>query len=150
MDTLSTTEARLFKKICDYVWNPDNPMLIVPSDRSTLWKPDFSEEALLESAGLVKFNAVGEFTWGTSDEEADDNTGRPSYFPMTFENDTYFIEVSKGKPVRLRCGKLRFTDVGQEMYRLTTPNYPQSYRDEIVEEWRLAYTVEQFPSPPGF
>ena len=29
------------------------------------------------------------------------------------------------------------------MYRLTTPNYSQSYRDETLEEWRQSYTVQQ-------
>ena len=48
--------------------------------------------------------------------------------------------------MRLRCGKLNLTDIGQEIYRLTIPNYPQSYRDEIVEEWRESYKVQYVPA----
>ena len=147
MDTLSTKEAKLFTKLCDYVWNSHNPVLILPLDESALWKPNFSEGTLLQSISLALFNAVGGFTWGTIDESAEDKIVRqsPSYLLMTFKNDTYLIEASESKPVRLRCGKLHLTDIGQEMYRLTTPNYPPSYRDEIVEEWRRSYKVQHVP-----
>ena len=143
MDTLSTKEAKLFTKLCDYVWNPRGPVLILPPDKSPLWKPDFSEGTLLQSIGLAMFNGAADFTWGTVDESTEDKIARqsPSYLPMPFGNDSYLIQVSESKPVRLRCGKLHLTDIGQEMYRLTTPNYPQAYRDEIVEEWRQSYTV---------
>ena len=148
MDTLSTKEAKLFTKLCDYVWNPHSPVLILPPDKSTLWKPDFSEGTLLQSISLAMFSANGSFIWGTIDEIAVDKIARqsPSYLLMTFKNDTYFIEASESKPVELRCGKLHLTDIGQEIYRLTIPNYPQSYRDEIVEEWRESYKVQYVPS----
>ena len=140
MDTLSTKEAKLFTKICDYVWNPQDSVLILPPDTSALWKPDFSEGTLLESAGLVKFSPVGGFDWGPINE--DTMVGRrPWVLPMAFDNHTYYIEVSENKQVRLRCGNLTFTDVGQEMYSLTTPNHPPLYRDEIVQEWRRSHTV---------
>ena len=145
MDTLSTKEAKLFTRVCDYVWDSSGPVLILPPDKSTLWTPDFSEGALLESAGLAMFNSVGQFTWGMMAKEESDTTAHQplSYIPMTFQNDKYLIEVSGGKEVMLRCGKLQLTDVGREMYRLTTPNYQQSYRDEIVEEWRQSHNVTQ-------
>ena len=147
MNTLSTKEAKLFTKLCDYVWNPHDPVLLLPTDKSALWKPDFSEGTLLQSIGLALFNSVGGFTWGTVDESADDRIVRQlaPYLVLRFKNDSYFIEVSESKPVRLRCGKLHLTDIGKEMYRLTTPKYPQPYRHEIVEEWRQSYTVQHVP-----
>ena len=147
MDTLSTKEAKLFRRLCDYVWNPHQPVLILPPDKSSLWKPDFSEGTLLQSISLAVFNAIGNYTWGTIAESTEGKVAQqsPSYFLMTFKNDSYIVESSESKPVKLRCGKLHLTDIGQEMYRLTTPNYPQSYRDEIVEEWRESYTVEHVP-----
>ena len=69
MDTLSTKEAKLFTKLCDYVWNPDDPLLMLPSDKSALWKPDFSQGTLLQSIGLALFNGVGDFNWGTTHSE---------------------------------------------------------------------------------
>ena len=147
MDTLSTKEANLFTKLCDYVWNPHDPVLILPPDKSPLWKPEFSEGTLLQSISLAMFNGLGDFTWGTTDQSSEAKIVRqsPSYFSMIFKNDNYLIEVSESQPVRLRCGKLHLTDIGKEMYRLTTPSYPQSYRDEIVEEWRQSYTVQHIP-----
>ena len=151
MDTLSTKEARLFTKLCGYIWNPHKPMLILPSDKSALWKPDFSDGALLESASLVKFSEGGGFDWGTNEESAEDEIVRrhPKYLPMTFKYDTFYIEIPERKPVKLRCGKLLLTDIGQEVYRLVVPNYPQPYRDEIVEEWRQSYNVQQSTQPSG-
>ena len=147
MDTLSTKEAKLFTRLCDYVWNPHKPVLILPPDKSALWKPDFSEGTLLQSITLAMFNGVGSYSWGTIAESTEDKIAQqsPSYFLMTFKNDSYVVEGSESKPVKLRCGKLLFTDIGQQMFRLATPNYPQSYRDEIVEEWRESYTVQHFP-----
>ena len=143
MDTLSTKEATLFKMLCDYVWNPDDPLLVMPSDKSILWKPSFSEEMQLESAGLVKFDPLAGFTWGMTKEIAKDEiAGRwPMHLQMTIANNLYLIAIPKGKRVQLPCGKLQLTDVGQEMYRLTTPNDQPSYRDEIVEGWKKSYTV---------
>ena len=145
MDTLSTKEAKLFKKLCDYVWNPDNPVLMLPPDKSALWKPDFSQATMLQSISLAMFSGVADYNWGTSDEGAEDKIARqlPMRLIMTFKSDRYLIESSENKPMRLRCGKLYFTEIGQEMYRLTMPNYPQSYRDEMVDEWRQSYTVQQ-------
>ena len=62
MDTLSTGEAKLFTKLCDYVWNPQDPLLILPPDESALWKPNFSDRALLESASLALTQEVGQFS----------------------------------------------------------------------------------------
>ena len=144
METLSTKEAKLFTKVCDYIWNPENPVLILPSDKSALWKPDFSEGTLLQTINLAMFDGVGEYNWGTIDKSTGDEITHqlPKYIWMTFNDNRYLIIDSGGKPIKLRCGKAHLTDIGQEMYRLTTPSYPQPYRDEIVEEWRQSYTVE--------
>ena len=144
MDTLSSKEAKLFRRLCEYVWNPENPVLILPSETSELWKPDFSEETLLESASLAKFSSTGNFTWGTTDKGTNDNVGMPSMLIMTFGQHLHIIESPQKAPVRLRCGKLFLTDVGQEIYRLTTPTHPQIYHDEIVQEWQQSYTVRKF------
>ena len=145
MDTLSTKEAGLFTKVCAFIWNPEDPVLILPPDESAHWKPDFSEGTLLESAGLAKFNAVGNFTWGTINAAADDKVVRqsPSYLPMNFNNDAYLIEIPEGIAVTLQCGRLLLTDIGREIYRLVTPSYVQSYRDEIVKEWQKSYTAQR-------
>ena len=145
MGTLSTKEAKLFTKLCDYVWNPRDPVLILPSEKSAFWIPDFSQATLLQSISLAMFNAVGDYSWGTIDESAEGKIARqsPPRLILTFKNDNFLIESSEDKPVRLRCGKLHLTDIGREMYRLTTPNYPQSYRDELLEEWLQSYTVQQ-------
>ena len=145
MDTLSSKEARLFKKLCEYVWNPQDPVLILPPETSALWKPNFSEETLLESASLAKFSSAGNFTWGTIDKGTDGKVDKPSLFTViiTFGQHAYAIESPEKKPVRLRCGKLFLTDVGREIYRLTTPTHPQIYHDEIVQEWQQSYTVRQ-------
>ena len=143
MDTLSTKEAKLFTKVCDYVWEPNNPVLILPSDKSALWKPDFSEATLLQTVNLVMFDGVAGYTWGMIDQGKKDEMvpQPPAYMLMTFNNDRYLLSSSAGKPVTLRCGKMHLTNIGQEMYQLTTPNHPQTYLDEIVEEWRQSYTV---------
>ena len=140
MDTLSTREAILFRKVCDYVWNPQDPVLILPPDSSALWKPEFSEGALLESASLAKLDGVAGFDWAT----LGDVVGPPLPLRMTFNNDSYSVGTSESKQVKLRCGKLSLTNIGQEMYRLTTPDYSQNYRDEILDEWRRSYTVRPF------
>ena len=146
METLSAKEARLFTRLCDYVWNPENPVLLLPPGTSALWKPDFSEGALLESAGLVKVNDVGDFKWATIDVGGENEVARrpTPHLYMKFNSDTYVVaDIAERKSVKLRCGRLVLTDIGREMYRLTAPNYPQSYRDEILQEWMQPYTVEQ-------
>ena len=147
MDTLSTKEAKLFTRVCAYVWNPRAPLIILPSDESTLWKPDFSVGTLLESAGLFKFNAVGDLTWGTSDRTPAERMARPPTIEMTFNDSVYVVSSTANKPIRLRCGQLSLTDIGQEVYRLTMANYSPTYRDEIVEEWRKTYRIEFVMQP---
>ena len=151
MDTLSTKEAELFTRLCDYVWNPSNPVLILPTDESALWKPDFTQETLLESIGLFKFDSLGGFTWGTIDNKTETGTTQvqPTFLLMTYKNQSFLLEGPSGKSLRLRCGKLFLTDVGKEVYRLTTPNHPQPYCDEIVAEWKKSYTVHEVPIVPA-
>ena len=140
MDTLSTKEARLFTKLSDYIWKSRIPVLILPRDTSGFWKPDFDEATLLESAGLAKFDSIGEFTWGTTDEDVARGLLR---LPMIFGNDAYYVQNPESKPIKLPCGKLFLTDIGRAVYTLTTPNHQQSYRDEILTHWRQTYTVQQ-------
>ena len=135
MNTLSTDEAQLFTRLCDYVWNPGNPVLILPADDSELWKPDFDEATIVDTIGLCKFDSLPGFRMSAID--ATKSVG------MMFNDRAFLISSPTGESVKLRCGLLLLTDVGKEMYRLTTPVRSQSYCDEILAEWRQSYTVHQ-------
>ena len=135
MDTLSTKEARLFTRLCDYVWNPSNPALVLPAEKSALWKPEFSEAALLESAGLVKFNSLTGFS--VTRRDVTEGVG------MMFNDVALMISLAEGNTLKLRCGPLLLTEVGKEMYRLTSPAYPQAYFEEILAEWQQSYSVRR-------
>ena len=143
MDTLSTKEAQLFTRLCDYVWthgeNDDEITLFLPTDESELWKPSLSEMTLLVNGGLVML-----VTTGTSLTSSEIRQTR-SEIRLQFNRDQYSVEIPAGKAVKLRGGNLHVTEVGQEIYRLTTPKYPQDYRDEILAEWRKSYTVNRSP-----
>lgn len=143
MDTLSTEEAELFTKVCDYVWNPNRPLLILPSDQSPMWKPDFAQATMLENSGLAKFDPLAGFTWGTTKEDVEipESQRPPPTMPMIFHKVGWVVSGPVGKPVTLRCGSLLLTDVGKEMYRLTTPYFRQFYYEEIGSEWRQSYSV---------
>lgn len=135
MDTLSSREAQLFTRLCDYVWFPDNPMLILPRDNSALWKPDFEEATMLENCGLVMSTLA---TYSLTSPKI-----RPtvSYLSMKYFDETFFIEVPPSQTVTLRRGQMQLTDVGKELYRLTSPQYSIPYRDEILSEWSVSYTL---------
>lgn len=143
MDTLSTREARLFTRLCAYVWNPSDPVLILPTDDSLLWKPNFDESSILESIGLVKFDSLAGFNWGIVEETAKELMSQGRSFPtvMQINEEVYFVMNTPDKLVQLRCGNLTLADVGKEMYRLTKPDYSQPYRDEILAEWQQVYSV---------
>ena len=143
MDVLSTMEANLFTKVCEYVWHSRNAVVILPPDSSSLWKPDFADGALLESAGLAKFDPIAGFSFRTNFEDTTSNLDvrTKQRLSVTFGCQTYIIEGDYGEQVKLRCGSLALTDVGEEMYRLTMPTHQRFYRDEILQEWRQSYTV---------
>ena len=88
----------------------------------------------MESIGLVKFNSLSGFSVTARDATKS--------VEMMLKDRAFLISDPAGESVKLRCGPLLLTDVGKEMYRLTTPNYLLSYCDEIVEEWRKSYTVK--------
>ena len=143
MDLLSTKEARLFTKLCDYVWNPQNPVLILPRETSALWKPSFPDGVLLESASLVKLNGVTGFNWGPTETNAVGKaaSATPRSITMVFGGNVYLVHGREEKQARLRCGQLALTDVGKEIYRIARPTHPQLYLDEILEEWQQSYNV---------
>ncbi|MYC32465.1 MAG: DUF2806 domain-containing protein [Chloroflexi bacterium] len=141
MDTLSTEEARLFTRICKYVWwEPlGEPLLIMPRSASDQWRPNFEESTLLENAGLVKFTPT-------------DASRSPIYLGLDEPQGGNLVLVYDKVPFRIdfpansqdiRCGDLVLTDVGKEIYRLTTPEYSDSYRDEILLEWRGTFDVTE-------
>ena len=149
METLSTKEGELFTQVCQYVWglpsspsaafvNPavssHNPVLILPREESSFWKPSFEESAMLENAGLVKF-VSNEVSYVPSADGPRDGA-----VLLAHDIACFLINVTPGSH-GLRCGNLMLTDAGKEIYRLTTPDYSQSYRDEIVAEWGQRYKV---------
>ena len=140
MDTLSAREAELFTKLCDYVWNPTDLTLILPSKESTLWKPEFGEVDTMESAGLIRFNPATGYVLNASDAALP--------VGMMFGNSLFLVKGAEGAKLSLRAGNLHLTNVGVEMYKLTTPNYPVPYRDEMISEWRQSYDVSG-PFPVG-
>ena len=150
MDTLSTEEARLFTKVCAYVWNPGSPVLILPPDESSFWKPDVDEAAILESIGLVKVDLMGGFRWTITNEGAKDLIRQGQVIPLRMEFYKMGFQVLSTKEAiaDLRCGKFLLTDIGKEIYRLTSPECSQSYCDEIVAEWRKSYTIRQVSIVP--
>ena len=147
MDTLSTEEAQLFTKLCSYAWNPSDPVLILPSAESSLWNPDFSQSAILESIGLVKFDTSIGFQWGMVGDVEEDMERQRRPFPtgMQIDQKFFFVMNSTEKLVQLRCGHLMLTDIGKEMYRLTSPEHSQLYLDEMLAEWRNSYEVLEVP-----
>ena len=142
MDTLSTREAELFTRLCDYVWNPTNLTLILPSEESTLWKPDFGEVDAMESAGLIRSSGTG-VVFNVSGVPNGTTRGK-----MEFGNSLFLITLAEAAKLSFRMGNLYLTNVGVEMYKLTTPNYPAPYRDEIISEWRQSCDVSG-PFPVG-
>lgn len=147
METLSTEEARLFTRLCSYVWNPSRPVLILPSDDSSLWKPDVNEAAILESIGLIQVDLMSGYRWAITNDEAKDMIRKGHSIPMRMEINRKVFQVLSNKDniADLRCGKFLLTNVGVEMYRLTSPEYSESYCNEIVAEWQKSYDVNQVP-----
>ena len=142
MDTLSTDEARLFTKLCGYVWaiNDDRQLsLILPHENSDLWSPDLSQITLLVNCGLVMYLATGASLTSSEIRQA------PSQMRLRFDNYIFAVDIPAQKSVRLRRGSLQLTPVGEEIYRLTRPSYLKQYRDEIAAEWRQSYTVHEVP-----
>ena len=104
MDTLSTKEAQLFTRLCDYVWthgeNDDEITLFLPTDESELWKPSLSEMTLLVNGGLVML-----VTTGTSLTSSEIRQTR-SEIRLQFNRDQYSVEIPAGKAVKLRGGNI--------------------------------------------
>ena len=142
MDALSTREAELFTRLCDYVWNPTNLALILPSEESALWKPTFGEVNAMESAGLIRSTVTGYSISRSGPPDGALPIG------MVFGNSLFLITSAEGTKLSIPLGDLHLTDVGVEMYKLTTPNYPGPYRDEIISKWRQSYDVRG-PIPTG-
>ena len=143
LDTLSTQDARLFTRLCGYVWMSDEPVLILPSEGSDLWRPHFNTAILLEDAGLVKFDTGTGFTWSIDRRYRVRGVmpQAPGALPMTFCNEAYAVFDPNGGLVTLECGQLLLTEIGKEMYSLITPSYSEDYLEEIVAEWQQSYTV---------
>lgn len=146
MDTLSTGEARLFTKLCGYVWEINNDKqltLILPPERSNLWIPDLTQITLLVNCGLVIYLATGTSLTSSEVRQA------PSQMRLRFANYVFAVDIPAQKSVRLRRGSLQLTTAGEEIFRLTRPNFLKQYRDEIAAEWRQSYTVHEMPTTHG-
>ena len=133
MDTLSTTEAQLFTRLCAYVWMlpmtgmpgralESVPTLIMPPEVSQSWKPNTTESRLLEDAGLARDNSL---TYSIRDITA---------AKLRFQG--HELVLQSGTPNSLRLGQLTLTSTGAEIYNLVTPERSEVYLDEILAEWR--------------
>ena len=133
MNTLSAKDAELFTRTCQYVWLAANhkhgevPHIILPEEKSVLWRPRYDEMRRLDSAGLAMCEWTGGYLGPDGDQQA---RGR-----LRLRTQVFFVDMPSGSK-GLRYGQLVLTDVGREMYFLTDKTAPESYLNEIVEEWR--------------
>ena len=84
----------------------------------------------MESAGLIRSIVTGHVINASSAPNGATRVG------IVFGNSLFLVTVAEGAKLSLRAGTLHLTDVGVEMYKLTTPNYSAPYLDEIISEWR--------------
>ena len=125
MDTLSPTEARLFRKLCSCVWKDarERPILIMPNaSEGETWDLTYQQAEALEETGLVSMPTLG-----------------------------YQLELKKGQPRRFQNGDLdlfvkptadktweisttSFTSSGRELFELVDIDPAPSYLHEVIAE----------------
>ncbi len=146
MDTLSTEEARLFTKVCAYVWMKDisSPVIVLPPGAEP-WHLDNAEELALGNCGLIEHGSPIEwyFTKSLLADASRDDT--PLWVHMGFGDDNYIL-YARGQEteIKIRCGSLRFTEVGKEVFRLATQEQRrifEGYRDRILSQWRESFDI---------
>lgn len=146
MDTLSTEEARLFSRICAYVWMKDisSPVIVLPAGTEP-WRLDNAEELTLSYCGLIENGGPIEwhFTKSRVADTSPNNT--PLWVHMGFGDDNYILYVrGQETEIKIRCGSLRFTEVGKEVFRLVASEQRRlfgTYRDRILSQWRESFDI---------
>lgn len=146
MDTLSTEEAQLFTRVCAYVWMGDisSPIIVLPAGTES-WHLDNAEElalgycGLIEHGGPIQWNFTKSFGVNTSPNDT------PAWMHMGFGDDNYIL-YARGQEteIRIRCGSLRFTEVGKEVFGLVEPaprGLLQYYRDHVLSQWRESFDI---------
>ena len=125
MDTLSPTEAHLFRKICSCVWRDESerPALIMPNaSEGETWGMTFQQAEALEETGLVSMPALGyhvQLTIGQS---------------RRFQNGDLDLFISPTAEKTWEISTASLTSSGRELLELVDVDPDPAYLREVIAE----------------
>lgn len=146
MDTLSTKKAQLFTRVCAYVWMEDisSPVIVLPPGTEP-WHLNNSEELALSYCGLIEHGGPIEWNFTKSRVSNASHEETPLWVHMGLGDDNYILYARRqATEIKIRCGSLRFTEVGKEVFRLVAPEQRwvlRPYRDHILSQWRESFDI---------
>ena len=125
MDVLSPDEARLFSRLCSYVWkgtSRPHPIMLPPAG-SSLWTLDVRDSLTLQNAGLITRQPQG-YAWNV---EANDlivlNLGQTR------------VAISITKSGHFPVGTAILTEAGEQIWELVDVEYDPAYVDAMLAYW---------------
>lgn len=140
MASLEKTDAERFTKLCSFSLVLETDPLIYDLEHHIYKENDITFITLnhLESIGLINFNSL--VGYGRTDI--------PKEFSFVTDNGKSFrFKTSKEKNITLGLGKVFFTNIGQEIASICTPESVPGFEEYVIEQWKKqGFEVEVSPT----
>ena len=129
LHTLDQKDAMLFENICRYAWEFDNFIPIIFDAKEEIYNRnniEFDSLKHLEMIGLIHFSATGTFSRSWS---------RGFLLTVQYRGKPLHLDFRKYKMPELDLGKVSFTQIGKELFTLTTAPPIDDFYDYVSTRW---------------
>ena len=128
LSTFSKSDALLFSKLCAFVVHMPTPQILIFDSEAEIYTNhgiNFIDLENLDSMGLIKFNHVSGFKLH----------GAFRSLPVRYHENEFAIECPNEGKNEISTGKVLFTKMGHELFRLAKPESVEGFIPYISEQF---------------
>lgn len=138
MASLDKTDALLFEKICNFVWQIGGPIPLIYDSQGEIYTKNgvnFSTLKHLDSIGLISFEGLAGYK----------NLGLGKTVTVSYQGQNVTIEFPKEKENEIDIGLTLFTNTGRELSTICEVKRVEGLAEYVVKRWKGQGITEHNP-----
>lgn len=141
LSDLDKSDAILFTRLCGYIWQSGNLLIIYDVQNEIYNKNGINFGALshLDTIGLIKFESLAGFK----------KIKLPKRFTVSYYGEPVELEMPKDSDNSMDFGKAMLTKIGQELAPICGSAAVDGFKEYVLEKWKVKNYIKKENTEQG-